>query len=150
MITNEFKYSWRFTDEKYALFTNDELNEMNITSDAKKAGYWNSVCDDPIIEKCSFIKKIIAGELPVLIADCGWGDEASERDTEKVLRKHFKPEINAVITVLYDKETSLDVSSELFCNKWSDFCYPSDVLLINCNGQFFLYNEDTIYILDKQ
>lgn len=30
MTVKEFKFGWRFTDEKYALFSQDELSQIEI------------------------------------------------------------------------------------------------------------------------
>ena len=46
-------------------------------------------------------------------------------------------------------ENALKVSTRLFCDKWSDFCYPSDYLIIDCGDRALLYYEDMIYYLDK-
>ncbi len=48
--------------------------------------------------------------------------------------------------MLYDHTSAISITASIFfCEKWSDFCYPSDVLLIVNNNIVLLYYEDTLY-----
>ena len=57
--------------------------------------------------------------------------------------------IEGYINVWYDDENALKSSARLFSDKWSDFYYPSDYLIIDCGDRALFYYEDMIYYLDK-
>lgn len=146
MTVKEFKLGWRFTDEKYALFSDDELSKIEIIPPHIAASIWNRICDDEILSKSSYVTHIVSREMPVLIADCGWGDEIAEQQTAAVLTKFFAEHGAVDITILYDSKNAINVPAELFCEKWSDFCYPSDTLCIKYGLNTLLYYEDIIYM----
>lgn len=145
MNIKNFKYGFRFTDEKYSLFSNDELSNIDIINEEKIKEFWNNNCDNEIIEKCSFIDKLVSKKLEVVISDCGWGNYELELNTTSILNNIITSD---TINIYYDYNSALKVNKNLFCNKWSDFCYPSDVLLIESNNSILLYYEDTIYRIE--
>lgn len=149
MDIEEFKCGYRFTDEKYSVFSRNELSNIEIILSEKVKKNWCEICDNDVIEKSSFINKIVSKEMPVLISDCGWGDSEKEKITEDILNKFFDINSADVITVFYDCETAINVLGSLFCTRWTDFCYPSDVLLIKKDKKVLLYYEDIIYILNR-
>lgn len=78
MDIKDFKYGWRFAEEKYSLFSNEELSKIKIINQHKIREFWDKYCDNEKLERCSFIKKIIEHKMKVLIDDCGWGDSEKE------------------------------------------------------------------------
>lgn len=142
----DFRYGWRFTDEKYALFSDEELSEMSIISKDEASKIWNTICDNRILQKSKYIKKLVEHQLEVLISDCGWNDEDGELKTKSILENELN--VQDTITVLYNYESALEIQKKLFLEKWSDFCYPDDVLFIVSGNIVLLYNEDTIYKCD--
>ncbi len=64
---------------------------------------------------------------------------------EKEIRKYLED----YIKVCYDDENALKSSARLFSDKWSDFYYSSDYLIIDCGDRALLYYEDMIYYLEK-
>ena len=149
MKIKKFKYSWRFTDEKYALFSEKELSQIKVLSYEEASDIWYSYCDNKLLPLSSFVIKKGFDKLPLITNDCGWGDEEAENRTKKLFEKEMKQKIDRYINVCYDDETALNVSTRLFCDKWSDFCYPSDYLVIDYGDRALLYYEDLIYYLDK-
>ena len=149
MEIKDFSYGCRFTDEDFALFSEKQLSKMKLLSKEETSGIWYSYCDNEILPLSYFIKDIIAHKLPVLSNDCGWGDEEAERATKNLLETEMRDYIEGYINVCYDDENALKVSTRLFCDKWSDFCYPSDYLIIDLGDRALLYYEDMIYYLDK-
>lgn len=87
MDIKEFKYAWRYTDERYALFSSDELSKMQIISGNDAINKWDNICDSETFQTSSYINKIINGAIPVYIGDYGWGNLESQ--TEKELLKLF-------------------------------------------------------------
>ena len=49
------------------------------------------------------------------------------------------------VSIYYDNETALNVSLNVFCTRWSDFCYPSDLNLIIASSVMIVYYEDILY-----
>ncbi|MBQ6160947.1 MAG: DUF2947 family protein [Oscillospiraceae bacterium] len=149
MNIKDFKYAWRFTDINYAQFSDSELSEIEIVTSAKANKMWDSVCENPIIQKCTtMIDRIVSRTLPIFIGNCGWGEDDKEESTRYMLESILVKENTASITVMYDRESAITVSANLFVNKWSDFCYPSDTLILFFNHRCLLYYEDTIYYLN--
>lgn len=144
MNIKNFKYAWRYTDSNYSLFSSDELSKMNVLLENESSELWDKVCDSEIFQKSSYIKKIIDKNIPVYVSDCGWGDEL-EKITQNKLINFFKENGINEIYLLYDRISALNVSSDLFCNKWSDFCYPSDSILILNYSKLLIYYEDILY-----
>ena len=148
MDIKDFKYGFRYTNKDYALFSLDELSKIEVINSNEVRMIWDQICDDEVIERCSFIKKIILHELPVFIEDCGWGNDLYENKTKNLLLKYFNGSCDDKITLYYDCESAISVSKFLFCNRWSDFCYPSDSLLIKYDNEMLFYYEDIIYRLN--
>lgn len=148
MDIKDFEYGCRFTDEKFALFSDEQLSEMKVLSKEEASNIWYSYCDNEILPLSYFIKDGLR-KLPILTKDCGWGDEKEEIDTKLLLETEMGRYIDGYINVCYDDENALNVSTRLFCDKWSDFCYPSDYLIIDCGDRALLYYEDWIFNLNK-
>lgn len=142
----DFKYGWRFTDDNYALFTDDELSKISVISADQAGLFWDDICDKKILQESKWIKRVIDRSLPVLIGDCGWGDDDKESVTRNKLIELLE---NKQLTILYDSQTALSVECDLFRNKWSDFCYPSDAVIIIQDNNIIMYYEDTIYKIEK-
>lgn len=150
MKINDFYYSWRFTDEDYALFSDKELAQIEVLSIEEASKVWYTYCNEKFLPKSYFVKDIVDHRLPILTGDCGWGDEKAESDTKCLLESTMKNHLDGFITICYDSESALRLSTRLFCDKWSDFCYPSDYLIIDCGDRALLYYEDWIYFLNKR
>ena len=149
MKIKDFKCGWRFTDENYALFSEKELSEMEVISKETASTIWYSYCDNELLPMSSFITTKGLNELQPLSRDCGWGDMKAEYSTKLLFETTMKKYIDGYINICYDSESALKVSTRLFCDKWSDFCYPSDYLIIDCGERALLYYEDLLYYLNK-
>lgn len=55
----KFKYAWRYTDERYAVFSADELWEMQVISRNDAINKWDNICDSEKFQTSSYINKII-------------------------------------------------------------------------------------------
>ncbi len=143
MEIKDFKYGWRFTEDKYAVFSADELSEMSVIPNDKAKKEWFRICKEEVFQKSVYIKDIINGTAPVLIKDCLWGDD--ETYTKDKLLSFFKEVGANQVSIYYDDETALHVSSNVFCTRWSDFCYPSDLNLIITSSAMIVYYEDIVY-----
>ena len=143
MNIREFKCGFRFTNEKYAILSEEELSEISIIPFEVARKEWMNICKTKIFQNSKYIKDIVNHTAPVLIKDCFWGnDEIYTRD--KLLS--FFNDIGASrLSIYYDNETALNVSSNVFCKRWSDFCYPSDLNLITNSSIMIVYYEDIIY-----
>ena len=142
-IDEKFKYAWRYMDKRYSLFSSDELSKIQVISRNNAIKEWDNICDSEIFQTSSYINKIINSNISVYIGNCKWGEDESE--TEKELLKLFNEYRAEAVSLFYDRDTALYVSAELFCKKWSDFCYPSDSILIIFDAKIIIYYEDTIY-----
>lgn len=148
MNIKDFKYSYRFMEEKYSVFSSKELSEIKVIDKDEIKDFWNKNLDNEIIEKCSFIKKIISHEMPVLINDCGWDNDEKIEETKNKIKDYFNINSNNNVIIYYDIESAIEVKSSLFLERWTDFCYPTDTLIISYNKKILLYYEDIIYILN--
>lgn len=146
----EFPFGCRYTDEKYALFSDEELSKISVLNEDEAIRIWDFFCDNEVLEMSSFVKKLVSKELEVLIADCGWG-EGGEEKTRDILAEYLKNRQVEKVDVLYYRKVAIRVDAELFVSKWDDFCYPSDVLLISLGDHALLYYEDVVYTeIDKK
>ena len=142
MNINDFKYAWKFTDEKFAKFSNFELSRIKAIDGSD---FWNEIVKSDIFELSLYIQNIVAHKAPVFINDCGWGDHDTEQRTERVISRYFKNNNINNVTLLYDKNNALITECKLFCEKWSDFCYPNDSIIILLGSEFMIYYEDILY-----
>lgn len=145
MNIKDFKYAWRYTDSKYALFSSVELSKMNVLLEDESSILWDQICDTEIFEKSSYITKILNKSIAIYISDCGWGDGLLEDKTKNKLVEFFDRQVPDKLYLFYDRVSALNVSSKLFCDKWSDFCYPSDSILILSDSKLLIYYEDVLY-----
>ena len=143
----EFEYGVRFTDEQFALFTEEELSMMRILSKAEAQACWKEKCDREKLDYASFVSKIPLRNLPLLIDDCRWGDEAGETSTEHSMEELFI--VSDTVLILYNSNTALQVQKSLLCSKWSDFCYPSDIVILVNGEKVFLYYEDMLFSYNR-
>lgn len=152
MDIRDFCYSERFTDENYALFSEEELAEIEVLSAEETSGIWYSYCDKKELTRSLFVIKIVSHTLPILTVDCGWGDEKGEDDTRQLLKRTLREHLDGKINICYDSETALRVPVWLFCERWSDFCYAYDYYVLLDLGERALlyYDEDMMYFLEKR
>lgn len=149
MDIKDFLFGERFTNEDFALFSETELSEIEVLSEKEASDIWYDYCDDEILPKCSFAVKTGLDKLPLITSDCGWGEEKEENDTRILLKNTLSKYIDGQINVCYYSDRALRVSAKLFCEKWSDFCYPSDYLIIDFGEKALLYYEDRLFYLNK-
>ena len=142
MLFDSFRYGWRYTEEECS---KEELESIRIVSENISKTKWEELCDNVIIEKSSYIQKILSKKLQVLIADCCWGEE-NEKLSGAKFREYFDEE-EEIITILYDYESAIEIPASFFYEKWFVFCYPSDSSLIICGNLSLFYYEDTVYII---
>lgn len=150
MDVKDFLFGERFTNEDFALFSDTELSEMKVLSKSEASEIWCNYCDDEILPKSSFVTKTGLNKLVLVAKDCGWGDEKEENDTKLLLESALSKCIGGFINICYYNDCALSVSAELFCKNWSDFCYPSDCLIIDFGEKALLYYEDRLYYLEKR
>lgn len=149
MNVKDFLFGERFTNEDFALFSETELSKIKVISEKEASNIWCNYCDDEILSKSSFVVKKGLGKLPLIAKDCGWGDEKDENDTRILFERVLSKCIDEHINICYYSDSALRVSTRLFCEKWSDFCYPSDCLIIDYGEKALLYYEDRLYYLDQ-
>lgn len=143
MSVEDFKYYWRFSDEKYAVLSEQELSTISVISKDEVEKEWIRICEKEIFQESAYINDIVHHSAPVLIKDCQWGK--NEDKTREAFETFFS-ELNVdKILVYYDCENGLQLPINLFCTKWSDFCYPSDLVLILLPSVMIVYYEDIVY-----
>lgn len=143
MSIEDFKYYWRFSDEKYAVLSKQELSTISVISKDEVEKEWIRICEKEIFQESAYINDIVHHSAPVLIKDCQWGE--NEDKTREAFEIFFS-ELNVdKILIYYDCENGLQLPINLFCTKWSDFCYPSDLVLILLPSVMIVYYEDIVY-----
>ena len=63
MDIRDFCYAERFTDENYALFSEEELAEIEVLSAEETSGIWYSYCDKKELTRSLFVIKIVSHNL---------------------------------------------------------------------------------------
>lgn len=149
MDIKDFLYGERFTNEDFALFSQAELSEMAVLSEEEASKIWYDYCDNEKLPLSSFTAKTGLDKLPLITNDCSWGDEREENKTKALLTAALSNSVDGNVVVCYYSTNALRVSARLFCEKWSDFCYPSDYLIIDFGERALLYYEDRLFYLDK-
>ena len=86
MSIEDFKYYWRFSDEKYAVLSKQELSTISVISKDEVEKEWIRICEKEIFQESAYINDIVHHSAPVLIKDCQW--ERMKIKPEKLL-KHF-------------------------------------------------------------
>lgn len=143
MSINNFKYYWRYYDEKYAVLSEQELSTLNVIPKDEVKKRWMQICKKEIFQKSEYINDIIHHTAPIFIKDCQWGEnEDNTREAFEVFFDNFDVD---KISIYYDCENGLQLPTNLFCSKWSDFCYPSDLILILLPSMMIVYYEDIVY-----
>ena len=100
MDIKEFKYAWRYTSENYALFSPKQLSEMNVVNENKAVEIWNSICDNEILQKSSYVQMMIDHKLTVFIGDIVNGfvlTNVSKMLSNEFIRKKYFRQSNIVI-----------------------------------------------------
>lgn len=149
MNIKDFIFGERFTNEDFALFSENELSKIEVISEKDASDIWYNYCDNEILSESSFVVKTGLGKLQVIAEDCGWGNEKDENDTRILFESVLSECIDENINICYFSDSALRVSARLFCEKWTDFCYPSDCLIIDHGEKALLYYEDHLFYLDK-
>ena len=138
-----FYYGFRFTEEDYALFSDEELSQLDVIDEQTVTSMWDQLCDADLAGFSSYIRAGLAKDLPVLINDCDWGK--NEENARSILNEYFAKSDEDKLIILYSRTDALEASVSLFTSKWSDFCYPSDMLFIKCGELVLFYYEDKIF-----
>lgn len=138
-----FNYGFRFTEEDYALFSDEELSQLDVIDEQTVTSMWDQLCDADLAGFSSYIRAGLAKDLPVLIDDCDWGK--NEENARSILNEYFAKSDKDKLIILYSRTDALESSVSLFASKWSDFCYPSDMLFIKCGELVLFYYEDKIF-----
>lgn len=139
----DFKHYWRYNDEKYVVLSEQELSAINVLQKSEVKKEWMRICGEEIFQKSVYINDIINHTAPVLIKDCCWGEE--ENNTKEALMSFFEKCHVDKVSIYYDFENGLQLPTSVFCERWSDFCYPSDLILIVLSSAMIVYYEDIVY-----
>lgn len=143
MSIEDFKYYCRFSDEKYAVLSEQELSAISVIPKDEVKKSWMQICGKEIFQESIYINDIIHHTAPVFIKDCQWGE--NEDRTREAFEAFFS-ELNVdKISIYYDCENGLQLPINVFCTRWSDFCYPSDLVLIILPSVMIVYYEDVVY-----
>lgn len=143
MSIEDFKYYWRFSDEKYALLSEQELSTINVISKDEVKKEWLRICKKEIFQKSVYINDIIHHTAPIFMKDCQWGE--NEDSTREAFESFFRKFNVDKISIYYDCENGLQLPTNVFLTRWSDFCYPSDLILIILPSMMIVYYEDIVY-----
>ena len=85
MSIEDFKYYWRFSDEKYAVLSKQELSTISVISKDEVEKEWIRICEKEIFQESAYINDIVHHSAPVLKIASG---ERMKIKPEKLL-KHF-------------------------------------------------------------
>lgn len=143
MTIEDFKYYWRFSDEKYAVFSKQELSAISVIPNDEVKKKWMQICKKELFQESIYINDIIHHTAPVFMKDCRWGE--NEDSTKEALESFFSNFDVGKISIYYDCENGLQLPTNIFCTRWSDFCYPSDLILILLPSVMIVYYEDVVY-----
>ena len=141
---SDFPYAYRFNDENYNVLPKDYMLKIISLSKEESSLLWGKYIDETSIHyKKIEVKK---GSLEKILDDCGWGNKIDEEKTKNVLKGLTNDDTSIII--FWSKHYSVKTTWEIFCNYWSDFCYPSDDgNIILYRNQIIIYDEDKLYRL---
>ena len=129
---NDFYYAYRFNDDNYKLLPKYYIENIIPLSKDESEELWQKKIDMRAIHYKECIG--IRSRLKMINNNCGWGDDVKEKDTKKMLEKMANDDDE--ILFFWSKHYSVKTVWKIFCEYWSDFCYPSD------DGNLILYKND--------
>ena len=59
MSIEDFKYYWRFSDEKYAVLSKQELSTISVISKDEVEKEWIRICEKEIFQESAYINDIV-------------------------------------------------------------------------------------------
>lgn len=126
MNIKDFPLAWRWTSESHAVLPAKVLQELT-----------------PI--KPNMVKKLI-DEIPGGIKRGGFTYKVEDEAKTKEWLSRL-PVPAEVVTVIWDKETGLEMPWTTFVSWWSDFCYPNsdDVTIIVRDRNYLLWHHDEVF-----
>jgi hypothetical protein len=132
-----FSLSWRWTDSKYSQFSEDELKKIRPLKTIIAMQYYkegisllNKDAFTPSKDKFHKIENIQATQF---------------KEVQNWLRS--KITVNEII-LSWDSNTAISVNTDLFIEKWDDFCYPSSddiVISLKTKNSIILYQHSEIF-----
>lgn len=141
---NEFPYAYRFNDENYNLLPKGDMSRIILLSKEESSLLWEKYIDESSIHYKKI--EVIKGNLEKILDDCGWGNKNDEEKTKKVLEGLINDDTSVII--FWSKHYSVKTTWDIFCEYWTDFCYPSDDgNIILYRNQILIYDEDKLYRL---
>lgn len=137
-----FPYLYRFNDERYNVLPKNDIEKICPISKNESALLWEKNIDSikAHYKECASI----VNRIKEIKGDCGWGDYESEEETRKLLRR--MDDGSSEIILFWSKHYSVKTVWKIFCQYWSDFCYPSDDgnIILHKNN-IIIYDEDKLY-----
>jgi len=133
----DFTLSWRWTDPKYSQFSEDELNKINPLETTMAMHYYNEGI--ALVEKNHFTPS----------KDKFHKIENIQTTQFKEVQNWLKVKITVDEIILsWDSNTAISVKTDLFIEKWDDFCYPSSddiVISFKTKSSIILYHHSEIF-----
>jgi hypothetical protein len=127
---NTFSLLWRFTDPRYVVLPQEELNEIKPTEEDKRKEIYESVF---VYAENYELNSEKVEEIEIINL---------ENREEKEIIKWIKDKIEEEkILIVWDTKTSVYTNKNLFIKYWSDFLYPSsdDAIIISESKKCVLY-----------
>ena len=138
----DFTLNWRWTDPKYNQFSNDELKKIIPLDTTIATEYYNEGIS--FLEKNSFTPA----------KDRFHKFENIQATQFKEVQKWLNSKITIDEIILsWDSNTAIIVNTNLFIEKWDDFCYPSSddiVILLKTQNSIILYQHSEVFCYAEQ
>jgi hypothetical protein len=135
MNIREFPLAWRWTDSRYAVFSEVELSQLEPLGNQEA--------------------QIVFKRLRHFSPEPGLTHpaDASDESVRAWLRERHG-DLTDVVTVSWSPNCALHASWQIFCDRWSDFCYPgSDDVAVSPESQcwvLFYHHEEQFKFVQRQ
>lgn len=136
----DFSLKWRWTDERWNLLPTKFIQQINPLTDTKakevdeihKQYFSSHELNEKFFEKVETIQ----------------AETSDFSVVQNWLESKIKAEQN-YIAVCWGKDLAVKTTSEIFCNYWDDFCYPTsdDVSISPLNLSWLLFYSHSEYFV---
>lgn len=130
--------AWRWTDEKYALLPEDVLAKISPLPVEESVLLYKA--------SLSFLSKDGLNEKLFSIIELSTSDASSEEVTTWLRERHQVED--TLVYLSWQPDLAVKTTWGVFCEYWSDFCYPvSDDLVIRsnqCKWVFLYHHEESM------
>ena len=142
---DECKLAWRWTDPKWALLPEDDLAKMRTVIGGKLTELWYELLGWH--EKDGRLKSALFAETESILAE-----EPEQEQVKNWLRSRVSNQEQS-IHIIWDKQTSIFTTWDIFLKWIDDFCYPGsdDITILPLSKEWILkYHHEEYFFFARR